>query len=166
MATELLRDVTAFNQDPLGVSDELVARIKEALRERHDIPTTVQLRIGANERLTSISIVFPNGDFFIDDLSVVAKLPQQDPFFSTDPDFLAKDLRCDGRCNCTFQLEDDVHTNGSEDFCASCFDRCEPSRRDKFTRVTVRERCSQYAHAQVSALNGILGTEFKYLSNP
>lgn len=175
MTEEFLRDITAFNRDPLGVCDELVSRIKNAIRARHDIPTTVQLRIGANESVTnpnsSIKIVFPNGDFFIDDVSVSPPAtdpefsPLSRPFFSTDPEFLAKELRCDGLCNFTFQLQDEVHTNGTDDFCASCIDRCEPSRRDKFTRVTVRERVSQYAHAQVSALNGILGTEF-YPSNP
>lgn len=38
-------DVAAFNEDPEGVDEEVVARIKEDIRGRHGIPEGLDLKI-------------------------------------------------------------------------------------------------------------------------
>lgn len=169
MSTQVLEDVRCFNGDPLGVSDALVDRIKTALRERH--PARPQnFKIAPNTHLpeSGLWIIYDDGNMQIaDDLSHPAEAfwpPSQETeesktFFSTDPDFLVKRLVCDGGCNCTFDLETPCYTDGTKDFCTSCFQT--PSGSHDFTLTKARERCVQYGAEMLSDLNDALGARFR-----
>lgn len=159
----LLDDVTAFNQDPMGVSDSVVDRIKQELRNRYEVPPCLHIRIAPSTLQTHVWMIVESTRLHVDlaepvEPQPVEPQPEEQPFFSTDPHFLVNSLRCDGHCDHKFLLGDSVHTNGSDDFCVSCFESLPVSQQEGFTLCAVRERCDQYAQLQVSSAMSVLGT--------
>ena len=56
MTTSLREDVAAFNERPADVSDELVARIKDAVRDRYGVPAHVDLKIGKGDVASAVYV--------------------------------------------------------------------------------------------------------------
>lgn len=162
----LLNDVAAFNQDPGGVIDDIVDRIKQELRNRYEVPLDLQIKISPSTSQTAVWMIVDEPDcmteLHVDLAEPVEPQLEQEPFFNTDPDCLVNSLRCDGHCDHKFLLGDSVHTNGSDDFCVSCFESLSTSQQEGFTLCTVRERCDQYAQHQASSLMSMLGMGFAF----
>jgi hypothetical protein len=77
--------------------------------------------------------------------------------FSTDPQFLVKQLRCDGCSRKEFTLEQTLYSNGTEDYCHECFHIIPADKRKGVTSCTARQRCEEYAQEQANYLLGMLG---------
>jgi hypothetical protein len=167
----LLNDVAAFNEDPTGVIDDIVDRIKQELRNRYEVPLHLQIKIGPSTSQTAVWMIVDEPDCMTElhvdlaesvDLAEPVEQLEEQPFFSTDPNYLVNSLRCDGHFDHKFLLGDSVHTNGSDDFCVSCFESLSTSQQEGFTLCTVRERCDQHAQHQASSLMSILGMGFAF----
>lgn len=78
----------------------------------------------------------------------------EDQEFSTDAEFLLKQLTCDG-CGKGFTLNEVLFTEGGEDFCQKCVN---PDR--ELRCVTAKERVEQHALELVGDVRVLLGFNF------
>lgn len=73
--------------------------------------------------------------------------------FSTDPAWLLKSLKCDGGCGVCFKEEDELFTDGRDDFCPKCFN----PEHAGLKKTTAGQRVGMYRADQLSMFNQLFG---------
>ena len=151
--SSLIDDVGAFHADPMGCDESVVVRIKEAVKASWN-DWTGTMRIGPVDS-TTICVYGDCGDWElarIENGEVAPRLTtlEQVPVFSTDPEFIAARLVCDGGCGITFALDDVVYTDHDDtDYCEAC-----APRDDRFFLTTIRDRATRLGRDMMASVVG------------
>lgn len=152
--SSLIDDVGAFHSDPVGCDESVVVRIKEAVKASWN-DWTGSMRIRPVDSST-FRVYNDFGDWelaIVENGEVAPRIvttAESVPFFSTDPEFIASRLVCDGGCGKSFALDDLVYTDHNDvDYCQTC-----DPRDDRLTLTTVRDRATRLGRHMLTAMVG------------
>ena len=150
----LIDDVGAFHADPMGCDESVVVRIKDAVKASWN-DWIGSMRIGPVDS-TTVRVYNDLGDWelaIVENDEVAPRITttvQQVPFMSSDPEFIAPRLVCDGGCGKSFALDDLVYTDHDDvDYCQTC-----GPRDDRLTLTTVRDRATRIGRNMLTAIVG------------
>lgn len=141
---ELFNTALSFYRDSSGLPEADVVLIKDAIKDFFNISESIRIAPShTSDQCVVVNVMFADGDnfnvfIFEDGLRMPPPPPQEEQslLFSTDPDFLLKDLTCDGCGQKNFKFEDSIWTNGKNDFCETC----RPDAIESYNYCTVWKR--------------------------
>ena len=142
---------TAFNNGTATAEQEKL--LEDAGREFFRIPEAEVTLSKVGGFVVAYKLVL-GGELVFDRETIDFEQDDDDVMFSTDTEFLLKQLTCDG-CKKGFTLHQVLFTDGEEDFCEKCVN---PDR--DLRCVTAKERCERHALDQIGEVRALLGLNF------
>ena len=145
----------AFNAGE--ATDDQVSLLEDAGREFFRIPEADVTLSKAEEFVVAYRLTL-GGELVFERETINFELPIEgncgEGFFSTDPESLLRGLECDG-CKKGFTLNEVLFSDGEGDFCVKCV-----NPENGMSCMTAKDRCEQYALAQVKNLREVIGLDF------